>query len=53
MLRLISLRSYKTQHKTVTFSVSKIRLSNLVVGINMNIALSCLDVSGLGVIKSS
>jgi len=49
MLRLISLRSYKTQHKTVTFRDNKTRFSNLMVGIN--IALSCLDVSGLGVIK--
>ena len=49
MLRLINLWSYKTRHKRVTFRDSKIRLSHLMVGII--IALSCLDVSGLGVIK--
>ena len=50
MLRLISLWSYKARHKTVTFTDSKIRLSSLMVGIN--ITLSRLEVSGLGVIKS-
>ena len=50
ILRLISLWSYKTRHKTVTFRDSKIRLSNLTVGVN--ITLSCLDVSALGLIKS-
>jgi len=48
-LRLISLWTYKTSHRTLTFRESKKRFPNLMVVIN--IALSCLDVSGLGVIK--
>jgi len=50
MLSLISLWTYKTRHRTLTVRDSKERLSNLMIGINN--ALSCLDVSGLGVIKS-
>ena len=43
MLRLISLWSYKTRHKKLSFRDSKITL---------NIALNCLVLSGLGIIKS-
>jgi len=50
MLKLISLWTYKTRPRTFTFRDSKKRLSNIIVGIN--IALSSLDVSGFGVIKS-
>ena len=49
-LRLISLWTHKTRHRTLTVRENKERLSNLMAGINN--ALRSLEVSDLGVIKS-